>query len=282
MDIQPKGTRPPFFWIHSLGGDGGGGFFYYRKLAELLGPDQPSFGIRSPEEPFSKIEDMARFYVDEIRKFQPKGPYYLGGFCFGGNVAFEMAQHLSNAGQEVGLLVMLETAPPNKPKTIVERHRNEGPIENLLENVKDFVNHSSEERIAMLKHKGKKLSQKFRGKISPPANEEKSVELKDVLDLKNYPKDYVKYAQTHWHALTEYQPKPYSGEITLFRAKKQGLSNFNHTLYWDALVGDRVSVTVIPGTHESMLKEPNVQIIAAKLRSLLEQAQTEKKKTANA
>ncbi|MGN6386753.1 MAG: hypothetical protein ACTHMT_10995, partial [Verrucomicrobiota bacterium] len=66
--------------------------------------------------------------------------------------------------------------------------------------------------------------------------------------------------------------KPYSGEITLFRAKKQGLSNFNHTLSWDALVEDRVSVTVIPGTHESMLQEPNVQIIAAKLRALLDDA----------
>src|SRR5262249_32304754 len=35
VDIQPKGPKPPFFWMHTLGGDGGGGFFYYRKLAEL-------------------------------------------------------------------------------------------------------------------------------------------------------------------------------------------------------------------------------------------------------
>ena len=80
VDIQPKGSKPPFFWIHTLGGDGGGGFFYYRKLAELLGLDQPSFGIRSPQEPFTRIEEMAKFYIKEIRKFQPEGPYYLGGF----------------------------------------------------------------------------------------------------------------------------------------------------------------------------------------------------------
>ena len=59
----------------------------------------------------------------------------------------------------------------------------------------------------------------------------------------------------------------------LFRAKKQGLTNFNHTLGWDALVEDRVQVNVIPGTHESMLQEPNVQIVAAKLRHLLQAAQ---------
>jgi amino acid adenylation domain-containing protein len=274
VDIQPKGSRPPFFWIHSLGGDGGGGFFYYRKLAELLGPDQPSYGIRSPQQPFSRIEDMAKFYVEEIRKFQPHGPYYLGGFCFGGNVAFEMAQHLTQLGEPVGLLVMLETAPPNiNQKQSWSATAAKYSIENIVENVKDFVHHSPQEKLALLKQKGKRLGQKFRGKIAPAAGPtEKSPDLKDVLDLSHYPKDYVLYAQTHWQALTHYQPRPYSGEITLFRAKKQGLSNFNHTLCWDALVEDRVSVTVIPGTHESMLQEPNVQIIAAKLRALLDDA----------
>ena len=273
VEIQPKGSRPPFFWIHSLGGDGGGGFFYYRKLAELLGPDQPSYGIRSPQKPFANIEEMARFYVDEIRKFQPRGPYYLGGFCFGGNVAFEMAQHLERDGEKAGLLVMLETAPPNiNQKQSWSATAAKYSIENIVENVKDFVQHSPQEKLAMLKQKGKRLGQKFKGKIASPQTGEKSIELKDVMDLSHYPKDYVLYAQTHWQALTQYRPQPYPGEITLFRAKKQGLSNFNHTLSWDALVEDRVSVTVIPGTHESMLQEPNVQIIAAKLRGLLDEA----------
>jgi thioesterase domain-containing protein len=273
VDIQPHGTRPPFFWIHSLGGDGGGGFFYYRKLAELLGPDQPSFGIRSPQQPFSRIEDMAKFYVEEIRRFQPRGPYYLGGFCFGGNVAFEMAQCLVQEGEPVGLLVMLETAPPNiNLKQSWSATAAKYSIENLIENVKDFVQHSPTERMALLKQKSRRLTRKFAAKKSTDSGEDKSTELKDVLDLSNYPKDYILYAQTHWQALTKYQPQPYPGEITLFRAKKQSLSNFNHTLCWDALVGDRVTVTVIPGTHESMLKEPNVQIIAAKIRALLDES----------
>ena len=117
VEIQPEGSRPPFFWIHSLGGDGGGGFFYYRKLAELLGPDQPSFGIRSPREPFHQIEEMARFYVSEIRKAQPRGPYSLGGFCFGGIVAYEMARQLAEEGEEVGVLALLESSAPNVEQT---------------------------------------------------------------------------------------------------------------------------------------------------------------------
>lgn len=271
VDIQPKGSRPPFFWLHTLGGDGGGGFFYYRKLAELLGPDQPSFGIRSPQEPFTRIEEMARFYISEIRKFQPEGPYYLGGFCFGGNVAFEMAQQLTAAGEDIGLLVMLESAPPNvNPKHSWSATAAKYSLENFVENLKDFV--GNEQRFSVLKSKGKRLTQRFKRSIAAD-NENKPVELKDVIDLSNYPEGYVKYAETHWDALTQYHPKPYDGDVVLFRAKKQGLSNFTHTLGWDTLVGDRVEVNVIPGSHESMLQEPNVQIVAAKLRQYLNDAQ---------
>jgi amino acid adenylation domain-containing protein len=268
VDIQPKGSRPPFYWIHTLGGDGGGGFFYYRKLAELLGPDQPSFGIRSPQEPFTRIEEMARFYIKEIRKFQPQGPYYLGGFCFGGNVAYEMAQQLTAAGEKVGLLVMLESSPPNVcHKQSWSATAAKYSLENLVENVKDFVQVSSEEKVALLKSKSKKLTQKLKNRM---AQQSTPVALNQVLDLSTYPEGYVTYAETHWDALTHYHPEPYAGEITLFRAKKQGLSNFAHTLGWDVLAGDRVNVTVIPGTHESMLQEPSVQIVATKLRALLQ------------
>ncbi|HEX7859903.1 MAG TPA: amino acid adenylation domain-containing protein [Verrucomicrobiae bacterium] len=273
VDIQPKGSRPPFFWIHTLGGDGGGGFFYYRKLAELLGPDQPSFGIRSPQEPFSRIEEMAKFYIKEIRKFQPEGPYYLGGFCFGGNVAFEMAQQLTAAGEKIGLLVMLESSPPNvNHKQSWSATAAKYSLENIVENVKAFAHGSSEQKLALLKTRGKKLAQKFKKKIAPDQENGAAVALNQILDLSTYPEGYVTYAETHWDALTHYHPQPYSGEITLFRAKKQGLSNFNHALSWDVLAGNRVSVTVVPGTHESMLQEPNVQIVAARLRGLLEEA----------
>ena len=83
--------------------------------------------------------------------------------------------------------------------------------------MKDFVHHSPQERLTFLKHKGQRLTRKLKEKISPAAGQEKAVELKDVLDLTNYPKDYVKYAETHWQALTKYRPRQYPGEITLFR-----------------------------------------------------------------
>src|SRR5207237_4737555 len=54
----------------------------------------------------TRIEQMAVHYVSEIRKVQPEGPYHLGGYCFGGLVAFEMAQQLRRQGQNAALVAM--------------------------------------------------------------------------------------------------------------------------------------------------------------------------------
>ncbi len=115
VNIQPEGSKPPIFWIHTLGGGGGGGFFRYKKLAELLGSDQPSYGIQAPPEPFTTLEAMASHYVEAIQSLQPNGPYYLGGYCFGGNLAFEMAQQLHSRGHKVAFLAMMESSiHPNR------------------------------------------------------------------------------------------------------------------------------------------------------------------------
>src|SRR5262249_41543471 len=58
------------------------------------------------------LEQMTAFYLDELRSLQPEGPYYLGGFCFGGLLALEAAQQLTAAGQEVALVVMIQTMNP--------------------------------------------------------------------------------------------------------------------------------------------------------------------------
>ena len=90
--IQPSGTKPPLFCVHGHMGE----VFYCRNLARSLGADQPVFGLRSyglgGEPPHYTIEDMAVHYLREIRTVQPKGPYFLSGYCFGGMVAYEMAR----------------------------------------------------------------------------------------------------------------------------------------------------------------------------------------------
>lgn len=271
VDIQPKGTQRPIFWVHSLGGDGGGGFFYYRKLAELLGEDQPSFGIRSPQEPFDKIEAMAAFYIREMRAKQPQGPYQLGGFCFGGVVAYEMARQLEAAGEQVGLLAVLESGPPNLDKVRPELNAESAPfvLENVYENLREFVHQPSSAKLAMVKQKARKLKSKL---VAAKAEEEKPAGLDELIDMTKYPKDYVRYAETHWKAMSSYQPGHYDGRIHLFRARKQPLRSFDPSLGWNTVAPGHVKILVIPGTHESMVQEPNVQILAAKLKEAIAEA----------
>jgi pimeloyl-ACP methyl ester carboxylesterase len=111
--IQPKGSNPPFFCVHPIFGV----VFPYYELAYHLGKNQPFYGLQprgidGEQPPITRIEDMAAYYIEALRVVQPKGPYFLGGWSFGGLVAFEMAQQLQKSGHEVGLVAMLDTLAP--------------------------------------------------------------------------------------------------------------------------------------------------------------------------
>src|SRR6201999_674837 len=107
VEIQSQGTRPPLFLVH---GAGGGMFWGYVNLSRHLGSDQPVYGLKSRgldgREELGSIEEMAAQYVKDIRALQPHGPYHIGGYCFGGNVAWEMARQLEAEGEEVALLAL--------------------------------------------------------------------------------------------------------------------------------------------------------------------------------
>ncbi len=82
------------------------------NLAKHLGPDQPFYGIQSlgwdgEVVPFTKSTEMAAHHVAEMRKIQPHGPYYLGGYYSGGRIAVYMANILKELGEEVALLAIL-------------------------------------------------------------------------------------------------------------------------------------------------------------------------------
>ena len=106
VSIQPDGTRRPLFCMHSAMGSVG----YYAKLARDLNPDQPFYGVQSlgleaEQEPLTRVEEMASYYLEAIRLIQRRGPYRLGGHSSGGLIAFEMARQLHQQGEDVELLV---------------------------------------------------------------------------------------------------------------------------------------------------------------------------------
>ncbi len=96
-----------------------------------------------------------------------------------------------------------------------------------------------------------------------------------MMDMSQYPKDYVKYAETHWSALKDYHPGAYGGEIHLYRVRKQPVSNLGPALGWANLAPSRVRVKIIGGTHETIMQDPNVQQLAVDIRLRLEAAQKE-------
>jgi nonribosomal peptide synthetase DhbF len=112
--IRSEGTRPPLFLVPGVGGN----VICYHDLAQLLGDQQPVYGLQSRgldglQRPFTSAEDIARNFVRELRTVQPEGPYYLGGASVGGVIAFEMAQQLVAANQDVAMLTLLESWPPS-------------------------------------------------------------------------------------------------------------------------------------------------------------------------
>ncbi|MDB4994103.1 MAG: linear gramicidin synthase subunit [Myxococcaceae bacterium] len=112
--MRPAGKLPPFFCVAGLGGNP----LNLLQLSRQVGDDQPFYGIQHRGvdgvlKPHRTIRAMAEEFFEDIREVQPHGPYYVGGFSAGGLAAYEVARMLLDAGEEVGLLVLLDTSNPS-------------------------------------------------------------------------------------------------------------------------------------------------------------------------
>jgi len=110
--FQTTGALDPIFCIHSHNGDA----LFFRRLSEYVGPERPVYAFQSQalagRALHFSVEEAASCYVDELLKVQPQGPCSLFGFCYGGLVAFEMAQRLTALGRSVSFLCMFNVPPP--------------------------------------------------------------------------------------------------------------------------------------------------------------------------
>jgi len=270
VPLQPQGTKPPLFWLHTLGGGGGGGLFRYKNIADLLGPDQPSYGIRAPREPFATLEEMAAHYLKQIRAIQPSGPYYLAGYCFGGTLAFELAQQLYQRGEKVAFLGVIEAVAREKRKLSIPL--SPASISHFLANfyywLEEFFQQGKKSMIVRIQRRVKSLFHKLLVKRDAGAEDD---HVEAVLDGWNYPKEFRRYARIHWLALLKYVCKPYPGRVTVFRVRKQRLRNFDPSLGWKQFAQGGVQVRVLPGSHESMVDQSNFQILAREVKVSLEE-----------
>jgi aspartate racemase len=107
VSLQLTGSYPPFFCVPGIRGE----VFSLRSFADLLGVSQPFYALDLPDHDRmpKPLEEYAREFVAQVRNIQPRGPYYLGGMCFGGVIAYEMAQQLIAIGEEVAFLGLFES-----------------------------------------------------------------------------------------------------------------------------------------------------------------------------
>ena len=269
VPLQPKGSRPPLYCIHPIGGNVVG----YVDLARRLGDDQPLYGLqavgldgRRPRH--KRIEDMAEHYVREIRAFQPEGPYYLAGSSFGGTIAFEMAHRLRAQGCAVAFLGMFDTWGP-------DYRRKAG--------MRPWAIHLERTRQRVLLHAGnlaaaEGLSGKWRyvrAKLRRIAHDvaKRLRRAKRPRPAPVLPKHLVQAERAALKAKTTYGPRPYAGRITLFRASRQpAWFHPDPFLGWEPYAGGGIEVQEIPGYHGALAHEPRVAVLAERLEECLSRA----------
>ncbi len=263
--LQPAGLRPPFFAVHP----GAGSVLSYMELARLLGPDQPFYGFQSAgldgaQEPAESVDAMADAYVAALLAEQPTGPYMLGGWSFGGLVAYEMARRLTAQGHEIALLALIDSwAPQAEPATppddaamiawfASDLSRTFGapiPI--------DADTFSALPQEAQL---GYVLEQARAAGVLPPDISEADIAR------------YLAVFRANLHAMYTHPRRPYTGRITLFRAGDRPLNEAGPTLGWEGLAEGGVDVQVIPGDHYGIVRQPHVATLATQLHNALTSA----------
>ena len=277
VPIQPHGAKPPLFLVHGAGGDV---LWGYANLAVHLPPDQPVYGIKSRgqlglKEP-DNLEEMARLYLEAVRAHQPQGPYYLGGYCFGGNVAYEMARQLQFDGQRVALVALLDSAPSNAGYETVTWWRPDYAwrfARNAAHWLRDFAALSWGERHAFVRRKARALGRKFKSRCFGSAGSE-MVDLEEVIDTRHFPETELKLWQAHLQALVRHVDQAYIGRVTLLRTQGQPLfCSLQEDFCWGSLALGGVTINYIPGSHENIFIEPNVQDLGRALAAALAEAQ---------
>ncbi|MBV9786752.1 MAG: non-ribosomal peptide synthetase, partial [Chloroflexi bacterium] len=189
-----------------------------------------------------------------------------GGWSFGGLVAFEMARQLTAQGDEVALLALFdsraptaETAPHVDQATLLAWFAND-----LGRTFGADLQLSADTLAAIAPEQGLQhvLDQARSSGILPPDIGEREISA------------YFEVFISSLRAMQAYQPQPYAGRVTLFRAGDRPLDEAGETLGWEALAADGVNVQAIPGDHYTIVRQPQVATLANELRARLDQVQT--------
>jgi acetoacetyl-CoA synthetase len=245
LSLKAGTEGPPAFLAHGLGGTA----MDFFQLVKHIQTQRPIYGMQAKgtdgvDQPFDRIEDLAQFHLDAIKELQPHGPYFLIGYSLGGLVTMEMAQRLTDEGEKVALLAMLESYPHPKYLSLKQRARlgkrlassrastvGRLPIRDAL----SYIIRPSERRLYVSRDgNGNAPSQIPAGASHTPAMQ--------------------RARESAYLSLTRYRPRFYRGTIKFVRAEIVSDFPDDPAAVWSALAGN-FQVDTVPGDHLGILGE---------------------------
>lgn len=259
VPMQPLGDRPPLFCVHP----GCGTVIWYRHLARHFGQRQPLYalesqGIGEAEKPLDRIEDMASRYLQAIRSVQPQGPYAIAGWCFGALVAFEMAQQLLKAGEQVASLTFFDAQDPHQSFD-----------EALLFDVPFFVKLFSRDvpSLEALQHEIAGLDEDVQ--LQRMIDEARRAgEVADDFDLVQARRQLAIF-RGHIVGQRDYRVSRYPGKVAFIQAADGEAPQAADPIFgWGRYVGE-VELHWVPGDHTGIMTEPHVGQLAETVERLL-------------
>ncbi|HVO96041.1 MAG TPA: thioesterase domain-containing protein [Terriglobales bacterium] len=262
VPLQSIGSKPPFFLLHGR-----------EDLARHIGQDQPIYGVqhhlmdgkRAP----SSVAQWAADYIHEIRTVQSAGPYYIGGYSFGGLVAFELACQLREQDQEVALLVLLDPTNPGggKPRFPSSSTSLKRTITKVNQKVRRYWR-SSRAQIE-IKHLWTKIQRWLnRAKVRIQI----LISLAFLAVGRRVPvRMRSHYArEVNLKLARRFVPRVYPGGVCLLRSRNTEIGSFD----WSKFVAGRLVVDDLLGEHRDVLHGPRIKIWAERVRVHLQNAQT--------
>ncbi|MEW2174792.1 amino acid adenylation domain-containing protein [Streptomyces sp. NPDC005406] len=269
VPIRRGGSRPPVFLVHPMGGN----VLCYLPFARHLPEDQPLYAFQAAggdpgTEPLRTMASIAAHYVAAMRRAQPEGPYVIGGWSFGGFVAFEMARQLRAAGQEVGKVILLDTValgPADQHRAFTDEALLGWFFWELL-----LLGRGGDSPLEAIPAELRTLEQKF-DFIAGVAADEGVLPAGSKGSLVGR---LFKVYEANWRATQHYRPGPVADDVTLIRAREP-LPQVLHAMHgagstqhkdpangWHTMTTGRVEVIQVSGDHLSLMEEPHVARVA--------------------
>ena len=239
---------PPLFLVPPVGVGG----LCYAPLVRHLGPDWPAIVLRPPGEeyelgPQSRVEDLAARYVAQVQEAQPEGPILVGGWSTGGVLAFETARQLLAQNFHIPLIFLLDSFLPRLGPMPPPR-RPEWPLRLFARQLALEVHGPAPLPVLVQEvlRKGKEAQ-------LLPADMSADQLLRTAQDF-----------AAQLRAVRQYDPLPGSEKILLFRVSSSLESRAEPLQGWDG-VASEVGLRVVPGTHYTMLRAPQVAVLAEEM-----------------